>query len=131
METYDIRNRNESALYEDGSLVIRELLAYFWRLRGWIAAAVIVSLTLAFFYLRTQTPAYERTTWIKLNGNEHNLSSELSLLPGMSDISGNKRLDNEVFILKSPSLMRQVVERLGLNTRYYSKEMYGLRCAEY
>ncbi|MBR4408127.1 MAG: hypothetical protein IKT11_00195, partial [Bacteroidales bacterium] len=110
METYDIRNRNESALYEDGSLVIRELLAYFWRLRGWIVAAVIVSLTLAFLYLRTQTPAYERTTWIKLNGNEHNLSSELSLLPGMSDISGNKRLDNEVFILKSPSLMRQVVE---------------------
>ena len=131
METYDIRNRNESALYEDGSLVIRELLAYFWRLRGWIVAAVIVSLTLAFLYLRTQTPAYERTTWIKLNGNEHNLSSELSLLPGMSDISGNKRLDNEVFILKSPSLMRQVVERLGLNTRYYSKEMYGLRSAEY
>ena len=102
----------------DGSVIIRELLDYVWRLRVWILAALAVSLTVAFFYLRFATPVYERTTWMKLNGNENSINAELAL-PGVSEGSGNKRMDNEVFILRSPSLMRQVVEQLNLNTRYY------------
>lgn len=102
----------------DGGVLVREFLDYIWRLRWWILAAVALSLVVAFCYLQTRTPVYERTTWIKLNSNENSINAELAL-PGASEATGSKRMDNEVFILRSPSLMRQVVEQLHLNTRYY------------
>ena len=102
----------------NGNVLIREFLDYVWRLRVWIIIAVAASLFAAFCYLQTRTPVYERTTWIKLNGNENSIHAELAL-PGVPEATGSKRMDNEVFILRSPSLMRQVVERLHLNTRYY------------
>ena len=114
----DNRKPNGQMPVTDGSVLIRELLDYLWRLRVWIVLAVAVSLIAAFCYLRLSTPVYERTTWMKLNGNENSINAELAL-PGVADASGNKRMDNEVFILRSPSLMRQVVEQLNLNTRYY------------
>ena len=119
MEKNDLRQASNLSPREDGTVVIRELLDYFWRLRVWILIAVAVSLVVAFCYLRLASPVYERTTWIKLNGNENSLNAELALMPGVTDAASNKRLENEVFILKSPSLMRQVVDQLGLNTRYY------------
>ena len=130
MESKETRYQSAPTLQEDGSIAIRELIDYFWRMRGWIIFTVVVSLFLAFVYLKIQPPVYSRTTWIKLNGNETSINAELSLLPGLSDLSGNKRLDNEVFILQSPSLMNQVVEALGLNTRYY-KICYGIKRHEY
>ena len=53
----------------NGNVLIREFLDYVWRLRVWIIIAVAASLFAAFCYLQTRTPVYERTTWIKLNGN--------------------------------------------------------------
>ena len=68
----------------NGNVLIRELLDYVWRLRVWIIIAVAASLFAAFCYLQTRTPVYERTTWIKLNGNENSIHAELSL-PGVPE----------------------------------------------
>ena len=46
-------------------------------------------------------------------------TGEFSIMAQMTGNRIRKKIDNEMYILKSPSLMRKVVDELGLNTRYY------------
>ncbi len=97
----------------------RDILDFIFRIKSWIIISVFFSLLVAFFYLKLQDNVYERSTWVKLNNNDDGgVSSQLTLLTGI-DMTGNKKLDDEVFILRSPSMMKKVVEKLNLNTRYY------------
>ena len=52
MESKETRYQSSPTLQEDGSIAIRELIDYFWRMRGWIIFTVVVSLFLAFVYLK-------------------------------------------------------------------------------
>ncbi len=109
---------NLSFEQQEGELSMNDIFDFLWRIKVWIIIAVLVSLVCAYFYLKTQTRTYERTAYVMLNKNKDGVSSQLSFLAGI-DISGNKQLDDQVFILQSPSMMQKVVERLDLNTRYY------------
>ena len=106
-----------TSLEEEGNLSVQDIFSFLWRIKFWILLTVAIAMTFAYYYLKAQTRVYERTTWIMMNGKDEGLASQLSFLSGAGG-SGSK-LDDEVFILKSPSLMQKVVERLGLNTRYY------------
>ena len=114
---YNYRHTDQE-VSDEGSVKIREILDFFWRLRWWIVGAMCAALLIAFFIVRMQTPTYQRTAWIMLNRNDGN-NAEMSLLTELSGRTVTKRVDNEIFILKSPTLMSQVVEDLDLNTRYY------------
>ena len=112
------RNFDESRQEEEGGINIRDIIDFFWRLRWWIAGAMVVALSLAVLFVRMQTPMFQRSTWIMLNRND-GANTEFTILSEFTGRTLNKRIDNEVFILKSPSLLSKVVEDLGLNTRYY------------
>lgn len=109
------------------AMSLREMFDFVWRLRYWIAASAFVFLCLGFLYTRMQTKMYERTAWIMLNNND-GTSNEMAML---SEMTGGrtvaKKIDNEVFILKTPSMSAKVVEELGLNYRYYR---YGRAIAD-
>ena len=96
----------------------REIFEFLWRLKWWIVGAMIAAGLIGFFFARSQTPAYERESWIMLNKNDGS-NADLALLATMSGRTVQKKVDNEIFILKSPSLMRKVVEKYELNKRYY------------
>ncbi len=105
------------------------------RLKWWILGCVATALLIAFAYLQTQTPIYSRSSWIMLNKNDAN-NPELDLISEFTTRKGSKKIDNELFILESPSLMAKVVEELGLNTRYYGKRtsrigIFDFRKTEY
>ena len=97
----------------------REFFEFIWRLRYWMLASVAVAVLLGVLFLRAQTPVYERSAWIMLNSNDGSNTEQalLSELTGLS--SGTRKIDNEVFILKSPSLITRVVNKLGINKRYF------------
>jgi hypothetical protein len=114
----ELYNNNE----EEQSLNIRELLEFVWRLRWWVAASAFVVICLAFVYVRMQTPVYERTSWIMMNKNDGN-NAELNLMAEFTGRSTAKKIDNELFIIKSPTIMSKVVEELGINTNYYQYQM--------
>lgn len=114
---------------QEEEISISGLFNFLWRLKFWIVFTVALALVGAFFYLKTQDVIYERTSWIRLNGNNSSNDSQFSLLFG-ADLGGKKALDDEVFILQSPSLMQKVVEKLELNKRFYAaafkqREFYG------
>ena len=105
---------------ENQEFNIRELLEFIWRIRWWMVASAFVMLILGFVYTRMQTPIYQRQAWIMLNNND-GTNAEMALFAEMMG-AGNARgrkIDNEIFILKSPSLMAKVVDELDLNTRYF------------
>ena len=115
MENYSSNSRQADT---EGQIQIREILEFFWRLRWWIIASMILAGIAGFFYIRMQTPVYQRQSWIMLNKNDGS-NADLALLATMTGRTVQKRVDNEIFILKSPSLMQKVVEQNELNKRYF------------
>lgn len=98
-------------------------------LRYWYLFPIFIALTLtaAFFYLQITQPVYSAKTSILikdekkgLGGSQGDILSELS-----NQFGGNKLVENELEILKSQTLMEQVVKDLSLDVAYTTKD--GLR----
>lgn len=88
---------------------------------------IVLSLTIAFFYLQISQPVYSTKTSILikdekkgLGGAQGDILTELS-----SQFGGNKLVENELEIIKSQTLMEQVIKELTLDVAYTSKD--GLR----
>ncbi|MCF0055170.1 tyrosine-protein kinase [Dyadobacter sp. CY356] len=84
---------------------------------------IVLALTAAFFYLQITQPVYSAKTSILikdekkgLGGSQGDILSELS-----NQFGGNKLVENELEILKSQTLMEQVVKNLNLDVAYSTK----------
>lgn len=98
-------------------------------LRYWYLFPIFLGLTLtaAFFYLQIKQPIYSAKTSILIKDEQKGLAgSQGDLLSELSNqFGGNKLVENEVEILKSQTLMEQVVKDLSLDVAYLTKD--GLR----
>ncbi len=103
---------------QQGGMSMGEMFDFAWRLRYWIVASAFACCCLGFLYSRSQTKMYERSAWIMLNNND-GTNNELAMLQEFSGKTVAKKIDNEVFILQTPSMAAKVVNDLGLNYRYY------------
>lgn len=107
------------AKVEEDNFSIRQILDLFWRLRLWIVLSVVAALVAAFFVVRISPTKYRMETWVMLNTNAESATNGL-VLPDLYGVNAvNKRIDNEIFILRSPSMMSKVINELGLNYRYF------------
>lgn len=105
---------------QDGSFNYTEFFSFLWGLRFWIIGFGLAALVIGYVYVKFQTPMFERKTQIMLVDEKTGGSNELVLLSEITGSQQGSQIDNEVFILRSPSLMSKVVEDLNLNYRYYS-----------
>src|SRR6478609_4239099 len=106
----------------DSELNLKE---YFFRyLRYWFLFPIFIflALTAAFFYLQIKQPVYSTKTSILIkdekkgiSGSQGDILSELS-----TQFGGNKLVENELEIIKSQTLMEQVIKELSLDTDYSS-----------
>jgi len=85
---------------------------------------VFAALIVAFFYLQIASPIYSTKTSILikdenkgLSGAQGDILSELS-----SQFGGNKLVENELEIIKSQTLMEQVIKELNLDVSYTAKD---------
>ncbi len=82
----------------------------------WYVICVLLCLALAVLYLLSATPRYTSTTEILLKDDmSQSVASDLSML-GVNPLPSE--ILNEMFIMRSPEIMEQVVGRLGLNETY-------------
>ena len=90
-----------------------------WKL---ISTCLILSILLAFIYLRYATYQYQATASIKINEEKNNSKlQELTALQNFGPFSSNfNNVMDEMQILKSSSLVTQVVNELNLNIKYYN-----------
>lgn len=90
----------------------------------WFAATACICVALAILYLLTTAPKYERSASVLVKdengggGLLSSMASNMGLLAGMAGLNITSNVENEMQIFSSPFLMQEVVNRLGLDTRY-------------
>jgi len=106
---------------ETSSVDPRELLMAFLRNWYWIAICALIGFVLARLYLRYTEPVYQANcqVLIKEDGESGGVLSEEAVLEEIGLLRSGNNLNNEMQILKSRTLMAQVVDELGLGVRYY------------
>lgn len=104
------------------TLNIKAELEKYLRHWKWFVLGVIVSFGLAFLYLRYTTPNYSAATSILIKDNKKSgISAELEAFKDLGIIGGgsSNNPDNEIEILKSRKVIRNVVDTLELDVYYY------------
>lgn len=98
----------------------KEFLFKYLRFLPLFILSLVLSLIIAFFYLRYTSPTFQSRgslvlTEDKSGGNPNDKFSQIFV----DDRS--KNINNELEFLKSKALMTRVVDTLGLNVQYYAK----------
>ncbi len=85
--------------------------------------SVVVCMILGFLYLRIKKPVYAVKANVLISQEDNNSGGAMAVMgtaiPVMGDIFGsNGYVDDEIFIISSHSVYRDVVKELGLNVSY-------------
>lgn len=113
---------------------IQELLFRYLIHWPWFVVSIIICIACAWGYLRLTTPIYNITATVLIKdekkGGGANMPSELEKMGLDGFVSSSNNVDNEIEVLRSKSLAREVVNNLGLFVTYMdedefpSKELY-------
>lgn len=104
----------------DDFIRIQDLWSMFVPKWYWFAISLFITLTIAVLYLLSTPPIYTCTAAILVKDNSKS-SSSTSAMNDFSDLGifkSNININNELLTLKSPTLMTEVVNRLGLNETF-------------
>ena len=123
-EKYDDLFTAEDEKPIDYKAILFEYLMYW----PWFVVCLILCLIGAWGYLRYQTPVYNVNATVLIKQDDKGKGSANSPLATMQDLgmlsmAGN--FDNEMEILRSRTLIKKVVNTLGLNIRYAEPRSFG------
>lgn len=113
---------------------IQELLFRYLIHWPWFVVSIIICIACAWGYLRLTTPIYNISATVLIKdekkGGGASMSSDLEKMGLGGFVSSSSNVDNEIEVLRSKSLAREVVNNLGLFVTYMdedefpSKELY-------
>ena len=83
-----------------------------------------ICLVLAFIYLKVQTPIFSVQSSILIKDQQKGLGEEDDMMKELNIFSSNKVVDNEIEVIKSYTLMAEVVDSLKLNIGYYRQGFF-------
>lgn len=102
-------------------LVIKDIIKPYLKNWYWFVIIPLISLIIAFLYLRYTVPSYGATATIMI-AQENSLSPDAALIAGLSGNSSSfTKVEGEIEILKSRALMHQVVDRLNLQVQFFTQ----------
>lgn len=121
----EVETSNEVNINE----IIKPYLVKWW----WFLLSVLCFLALAIFYIKTATPVYSIKSTALIKDTKKAPSSEMGMLSELGGFGsmGTNSIENEMEVLKSKKLMKDVVTSLGLQTSLINKtslkqnELYG------
>ena len=99
----------------------------------WFLISVVICLIGAYIYIKTSTPIYkkEASILIKTDSQGRTVSTSAAMFEDLGISTGNTHMYDEIAILRSPDLMRDVVRKLNLEMSYKTKgkfrdiDLYG------
>ena len=110
---------------------IQEILFRYLIHWPWFVVSLVICIVCAWGYLRLATPVYNipATVLIKddKKGSGASMSSELEKMGLDGFVSSSNNVDNEIEVLRSKSLAREVVNHLGLFVTYKDKDEFPSR----
>ena len=105
---------------------IQEILFRYLIHWPWFVVSVIICIACAWGYLRLATPVYNISATVLIKddkkGGGASMSSELEKMGLDGFVSSSNNVDNEIEVLKSKSLAREVVNNLGLFVTYKDED---------
>ena len=130
IQTIYVDNQDDS----DDEINLREVFekySYHWK---WFLLGLMLAISLAYTYLQYTQNEYQVSSTIFIDDEDSGgLASELSAFEDLGVLSGGekKSIINETGVLKSRTLIENVVKDLGINISYYdlgnvvNTELYG------
>ena len=107
---------------------IQEILFRYLIHWPWFVASVIVCVALAWGYLRLTIPIYNISATVLIKdekkGGGANMSSELEKMGMNGFVSSSSNIENEIEVLSSRTLAREVVSSLGLFVTYMDEDRF-------
>lgn len=123
-EKYDDLYTAEDEKPTDYKAILFEYLMYW----PWFVVCLILCLIGAWAYLRYQTPVYNVNATVLIKQDEKgkgSASSPIATMQDMGMLTMASNFDNEMEILRSRTLIKKVVNTLGLNIRYAEPRSFG------
>ncbi len=97
----------------------------------WFLGTVIICLVGAWFYLRTSTPIYNISATVLIKDSQKNSGQGVTTgLEGLGldgIITSSQNIDNEMEVLRSKTLAKEVVEQLNLYVFYKDEDEFPAR----
>lgn len=126
----EIRYDNMQESHEE-KIDIQELLFKYLIHWPWIAGAVVICLISAWIYLKMSTPVYNISATVLIKDEKKGgASSQLSELEnlGLGGLfSSSENFDNELEVLRSKTLAKEVVQQLNLYISYMDEDEFPAR----
>ena len=127
-----IEERKEKhGVQSEEQINIQEILFRYLIHWPWFVGSIIICIACAWGYLRLTTPIYNVSATVLMKdekkGGGANVSSELEKIGMTGFISSSSNIDNEIEVLRSKSLAREVVSRLGLFVTYMDEDKFPKR----
>ncbi len=99
---------------------LQELLSYFTARWYWLALSAVLFTVLGFLYARIKAPIYQVDANIRISQDE---AGGLLSIAGFSDLfGGGNSVEDEVFVVQSHSVLRDVVEDNRFYIDHYVRE---------
>lgn len=112
------QNKREERELLDIRKIINDYIANWWL----FAVCTVCCVALAFVYVKVRTPKYEIKANILIDSDDQGSN----IMAGLGDLGGlfgsSSAVDDEIFIVSSHSLLREVVRDLQLNRKHIVKE---------
>lgn len=104
---------------KEDMISVMEIVTLFIKHWKWIFFGLIIALAVAFVYLRYTTPVYRVASSVVLKEEGRRGPSTMpGTLEEIAMMGSVSNVENELYILKSRSMIRSVINRLDLHTSY-------------
>lgn len=109
---------------KEESVNLQELALKYLAYWPWFVVSVLVCLAVGFLYLKMATPVYNVTTAIMIKDDKKGggMASEMAAFQELDMFASNTNFDNEIEVLKSKSLVKQVVLEMNTYCRYTTRD---------
>ena len=112
-----IQENERTPKKDEGGINLRDVVELIIANWYWFVLSVLVCVGSAYFYVLTIQPVYQRQAVMLVKDKEKSASDMSAMLEVSGGITGTS-VDNEIYILRSHQLLREVVNRLHLIDPY-------------
>ncbi|MBS1503464.1 MAG: polysaccharide biosynthesis tyrosine autokinase, partial [Bacteroidetes bacterium] len=105
---------------DNHSADLREKIFTYLRHWKWFAFSIVICLILGYIYTKLTTPLYKIETQLLIKDNKDNPGAQNDLLKDLDLFTSDKIIDNEIQIIRSKTIIANVIRALKLETSYYN-----------
>ncbi len=104
------------------SFNFKDVILRYLKLWYWFVLGVVVSSILAYLYIRYTIPQYNVSATLAISQEESISESGLTAFKDLGLLDNTKStVENEIQVIRSRTLINNVVKKLGLNIQYFTK----------